>query len=89
MSCDHCKKRADGGDPSCKSCSSPYISRVSGKPGAKHFRKECQHVRNKGFTLNVALGEFLDFPIINASEIKIKIKKNSNNQITRIQIADN
>jgi hypothetical protein len=63
--------------------------RKKGRPGAKHFRTEVKHVRQKGYTMIVAIGEFLDFPILNARNIDIIITiKPGTNKILKIQITD-
>ena len=64
--------------------------RKKGRPGAKHFRTEVKHVRQKGYTMLVAIGEFLDFPILNANNIDIIITfKPGSSKILKIQIRDN
>ena len=66
--------------------------RKKGRPGAKHFRTEVKHTRQKGYTLNVAIGELLDYPILNATIIDITIKfkpTTDNKKILQIQIRDN
>jgi hypothetical protein len=65
--------------------------RKKGRPGAKHFRTEVKHVRQKGYTMIVAIGEFLDFPILNAENIDIIITfkpGTDNKKILQIQIRD-
>jgi hypothetical protein len=65
--------------------------RKKGRPGAKHFRTEVKHVRQKGYTMIVAIGEFLDYPILNAKNIDVIItfKPGSDNKkILQIQIRD-
>lgn len=66
--------------------------RKKGRPGAKHFRTEVKHTRQKGYALNVAIGELLDYPILNATIIDITIKfkpTTDNKKILQIQIRDN
>jgi len=66
------------------------IERKKGRPGAKHFKTEVKHARQKGYTIIVAMGEFLDYPILNATSIDIIIKyKPLSNKILQIQITDN
>jgi len=65
--------------------------RKQGRPGAKHFRTEVKHVRQKEYTMIVAIGEFLDFPILNAKNIDIIITfkpYTDNKKILQIQIRD-
>ena len=66
------------------------IERKKGRPGAKHFKTEVKHARQKGYTIIVAMGEFLDYPILNATSIDIIMKyKPLSNKILQIQITDN
>ena len=66
------------------------IERKKGRPGAKHFKTEVKHARQKGYTIIVAIGEFLDYPILNATSIDIIMKyKPLSNKILQIQITDN
>ena len=67
------------------------IERKKGQPGAKHFRTEVKQTRQKEYSTNVAMGEFIDYPILNATNIDITIKYKPGNEkrILRIQIADN
>jgi len=65
--------------------------RKKGRPGAKHFRTEVKHVRQKEYTMIVAIGEFLDYPILNAKNIDIIITfkpGTDNKKILQIQIRD-
>jgi len=68
------------------------IERKKGCPGAKHFKTEVKHARQKGYTIIVAMGEFLDYPILNATYIDIIIKYKpgwDKKKILQIQITDN
>jgi len=67
------------------------IHRNKGRPGAKHFRTEVKQSRQKEYSINVAIGEFLDHPILNATniDISIKYKPGTDNNILLMQIADN
>jgi hypothetical protein len=68
------------------------IERKKGRPGAKHFKTEVKHARQKGYTIIVAMGEFLDYPILNATYIDITIKYKpgwEKKKILQIQITDN
>jgi hypothetical protein len=68
------------------------IERKKGRPGAKHFKTEVKHARQKGYTIIVAMGEFLDYPILNATYIDIIIKYKpgwDKKKILQIQITDN
>ena len=65
--------------------------RNKGRPGAKHFRTEVKQTRQKEYSTNVAIGEFLDHPILNATciDISVSYKPETDNKILLMQIADN